>query len=374
VTAPAGRRPRRDARRAAAALGAALLGLLLSSCVHAADPSADEGPAAAVSPNGGTPAATLRLGYFANLTHSTPIVGVAEGYYASRLGATRLGTQIFKAGPDEMTALLSGQLDAAYVGPSSALTSFAASHGRGLVIVAGAEVGGAELVVAPGITSAAQLRGKTLADPQLGNTQDVALRYWLAQQGFRTSLQGSGDVDVQPTDNATTLTLFRTGRIAGAWAPEPWASRLVVDGGGHVLVDERSLWLHGDFATTVLVVRADYLAAHPQTVKELISGQIAANDWITAHPAAAQTLVNRQIAQLTGTTLEPAVLARAWSEESVADDPVAASLRLELGHAVSVGLLRASTPLNGIFDLTLLDEDLRALGRPGVDADGLGAA
>ena len=309
-----------------------------------------------------------------NVTHSTPIVGVAGGYYTAKLGATKLSTQIFNAGPEEMTALLSGQLDAAYVGPSSALNSYAASHGRGLEIVAGAEIGGAELVVAPGITSVAQLRGRTIADPQLGNTQDVALRYWLAGQGLHTSLQGAGDVNVQPSDNSTTLSLFRAGRIAGAWVPEPWASRLVVDGGGHVLVDERTLWPHGQFATTVLVVRTDFLAAHPQTVRELIAGQIAADAWIGAHPAQAQALVNKQIAQLTGTTLEPAVLARAWGEESVSNDPVAASLRSELGHAVAVGLLKPSTPLAGILYLAPLDQDLAAAGLPAVGADGLGGS
>ena len=370
TASPAGMRaaPRQRGKPVVAAVVSALLLGLLGACAHAAN---DTGPAAAVAPGDTTPAAALRLGYFANVTHSTPLVGVAGGYFASKLGSTVLSTQTFKAGPDEMTALLSGQLDAAYVGPSSALNSFVASHERGLVVVAGAEVGGAELVVAPGIDSAADLRGKTIADPQLGNTQDVALRYWLAQQGYHTSLQGAGDVNVQPTDNPTTLSLFRTGRISGAWVPEPWASQLVLSGGGHVLVDERSLWPQGVFATTVLVVRADYLAAHPQTVKELIAGQLAANSWITAHPAQAQTLVNDQIAKLSGTTLKPAVLARAWSEESVSNDPVAVSLRTEMMHAVSVGLVK-NTALTGIFNLTLLNQDLVATGAQSVSTDGLG--
>ena len=321
-----------------------------------------------------SPAAALRLGYFANLTHSTPIVAVAKGFYTADLGSTKLSIDIFADGPDEMTALLSGQLDAAYVGPSSALSAYVASHGKGLEIVAGAENGGAELVVAPGITSVADLRGKTLADPQLGNTQDIALRYWLLQQGFRTALQGTGTVDVEPSSNSTTLTLLRTGRIAGAWVPEPWASRLVLDGGGHVLVDERSLWPRGDFATTVLVVRTDYLAAHPQTIRELINGELAANAWITANPRAAKQLVENTVAALTGVKLEPAVLARAWSEESVSNDPIAAGLKTELEHAVAVGLMKKNTSLSGIYDLTLLDEALTVARQPTVSADGLGAS
>jgi NitT/TauT family transport system substrate-binding protein len=364
-----GRRLRLGARTA---VGAALLGLL-GGCAHAAQmqPSSS----VAVNAAGGTAAASLRLGYFANLTHSTPIVGVAKGFYAAKLGSTKLSTDTFADGPDEMTALLSGQLDAAYVGPSSALSAYTSSHGSGLEIVAGAEVGGAELVVGPGITSVADLRGKTLADPQLGNTQDIALRSWLLQQGYATSLQGTGAVDVEPSSNATTLALLRTGRIAGAWVPEPWASRLVIDGGGHVLVDERSLWPQGRFASTVLVVRRDYLTAHPQTVRALIEGQIAANAWITAHPTQAAQVVETQVAAISGVTLEPAVLTRAWSEQSVGNDPIASSLRTELKHALAVGLLKSSnTSISGIYDLTPLNQALAAAGQPTVSADGLGAS
>lgn len=356
-------------RRLRALVGAALIALL-GGCAHAAEME----PASAVpaATGSGTAAASLRLGYFANLTHSTPIVGVAKGFYGARLGATKLSTVVFADGPDEMTALLSGQLDAAYVGPSSALSAYTASHGTGLEIVAGAETGGAELVVAPGIRTASDLRGKTLADPQLGNTQDIALRSWLLRQGIHTTLQGTGEVNVEPSGNSTTLSLLRTGRIAGAWVPEPWASRLVIDGGGHVLVDERTLWPQGRFATTVLVVRGDYLAAHPQTVRELIAGQIAANAWITANPAQAEQVVEGQVAKLSGVRLEPAVLARAWSEQSVTNDPIAASLRTELQHAVAVGLSKSSTSISGIYDLSALDDALSAAGQPAVSADGLG--
>jgi NitT/TauT family transport system substrate-binding protein len=356
---------------ARAALGAALLGLL-GGCAHAAE--MEPSSAVAVNATGGTAATSLRLGYFANLTHSTPIVGVAKDFYSAKLGSTKLGTNTFADGPDEMTALLSGQLDAAYVGPSSALSAYTASHGSGLKIVAGAEIGGAELVVGPGITSAADLRGKTLADPQLGNTQDIALRSWLLQQGFATSLQGTGAVNVEPSSNSTTLSLLRTGRIAGAWVPEPWASRLVLDGGGHVLVDERSLWPQGRFASTVLVVRTDYLAAHPQTVRELIEGQVAANAWITAHPTQAEQVVESQVAAISKVTLEPAVLTRAWSEQAVSNDPIAAGLRTEIRHAVAVGLMKSSTSVSGIYDLTALNEALAAAGQSAVGADGLGTS
>jgi NitT/TauT family transport system substrate-binding protein len=324
------------------------------------------------SPSGsGTPAATLRLGYFANLTHASALVGVGNGFFQGKLGKTKLQTTIFNAGPDEMTALLANQLDAAFVGPSSALNAWVQDKHNGLTIVSGAEDAGAELVVSPSITSAAQLKGTTLADPQLGNTQDVALRYWLKQQGYTTNLQGGGDVSITPTSNSTVLSLFEQGKIQGAWVPEPYASELVVQGGGHVLVDEKTLWPAGNFATTNLVVANSYLAAHPQTVEDLIEGEIEANNFINQDPTEAQTVVNQQLQTLTGKALPTSVLTRAWGEESVTANPYASSLQTELNHAVTDGLLTKTT-LKGIFNLTLLNQALKAEGDPTVSADGLG--
>ncbi|HEU5425416.1 MAG TPA: ABC transporter substrate-binding protein [Actinocrinis sp.] len=358
-------RPIRPLKRAL--LGAAALATLAltAACAHAAAPVSST-PVAAI----GAPASELHLGYFANVTHTTPIVGVAKDFFARKLGATKLSTQIFNAGPDEMTALLGGKLDAAYVGPSSALNAWVKSKG-GLVIVAGAENAGAELVVSAKINSPADLKGKTLASPQLGNTQDVTLRYWLKQQGYATDQQGGGDVKITPADNATSLTLFEAGKIDGAWVPEPWASRLVVEGKGHVLVDEKSLWPGGRFATTNLVVSKSFLQAHPQSVKALIEGQIEANAWVTANAADAAKLVNTTIKSLTGKALKDSVITRAWTEENVTNDPEASSLQTSLAHAVSDGLLK-QTPLNGIYDLTLLNQALADAGQPAVSSAGLG--
>jgi NitT/TauT family transport system substrate-binding protein len=355
----------RIAVRTLSALAAGALTLAVTgACAHAtAGTSGDAATASGTS--GGTAASALRLGYFANVTHSTAVAEVADGNLQKALGSTKLDTSIFNAGPTEMTALLSGQLDAAYVGPSPALSAWTKSDKQGLTIVAGAETAGAELVVDSSITSAAQLKGTTIADPQLGNTQDVALRYWLKQQGFTTTLQGSGDVTVQPEANATTLSLFEQGKIQGAWLPEPWASRLVVEGKGHVLVDEKSLWPQGKFATTNLVVATSYLRAHPQTVAALLDAQITTNKWILANASAAQTLVSDSIKKLTGSTIEPAEIARSWSEESVTNDPLVASLQTDLDHAVATGQLK-STPLTGIFDLTLLNQELAKAGESAV--------
>jgi NitT/TauT family transport system substrate-binding protein len=342
------------------------LAIVATACSSAA---AKTTPAAAT--NGGSPASELRLGYFANVTHATALVGVAGGYFTKALGSTKLTTQVYNAGPAEMTALLGGQLDAAYVGPSSALSAFVQSHGEALRIVSGATSGGAELVVKPDITSAAQLKGKTLATPQKGNTQDVALRFWLKSQGLTANPDGTGDVSVNPQDNATTLDQFKAGHIDGAWLPEPWASRLVTEAGAKVLVDEKDLWPGGGFSTTILVVSTAFLTAHPATVKALIDGQIAANAWITANPADAQKTVNTQLKALTGKSLSDAEIARAFGEQSVTNDPQASTLQTAADHAVAVGLLK-KTDLTGIFDLSILNTELAAKGQSAVTDAGLG--
>lgn len=300
----------------------------------------------------------LRLGYFANLTHATALIGVDGGYFQRALGSTRLAAEVFDAGPDEISALLTGAIDAAYVGPSPAINGYVRSRGQALRIIAGATTGGAELVVKPSITSVGQLKGTTLATPQLGNTQDVALRYFLSRNGLRAAVTGGGDVTIEPTANATTLALFAAGRLDGAWLPEPYASELVAEG-GHVLVDERSLWPGGRFTTTDLVVSMPYLNAHPNAVGDLLRGQIAANAWAAAHPAQAQALVNAALKKLTGKALTPAVLTRAWTELALTDDPLAASLQVEQQHAVSVGLVKPAD-LSGIFDLGPLNAALRS--------------
>ena len=171
-----------------------------------------------------------------------------------------------------MTALLAGAIDATYIGPNPSVNAFQQSHGA-VRVVAGAASGGAYLVVKPNIDSAADLKGKKVASPQLGNTQDIALRSWLKQHGLKTDANGGGDVSVIPQDNATTLDTFRQGAIAGAWVPEPWATRLVDEGGGKILVDERTLWPQGQYVTTDLLVSTSFLKAHPDVVKRLLEGQ-----------------------------------------------------------------------------------------------------
>ncbi len=310
---------------------------------------------------------TLHLGYLTNITHATALVGVRGGIFAKDLGSgVTLKTETFNAGPDEVTALFSGALDAAYIGPGPAINAWQKSQGQAIRIISGAASGGASLVVTKGITSVAALKGKTLATPQLGNTQDVALRYFLLQHGLKTDTQGGGDVHIKPQTNSITVQEFKSGQIDGGWLPEPYASELVA-AGGTKLVDERSLWPSGQFATTLLVVRTAFAQQHPDAVAKLLKGQVDATDYINKQPAAAQAAANAELAALTGKGLKPNVVSSAFKEITFTDDPVASSLSAGAQHAEKVGLLKPVN-LNGIFDLGPLNNALSAAGEQTVSS------
>ena len=318
------------------------------------------------------PAPTLRLGYFANLTHAPALVGVDRGFIRAALGDSTLETQIFDAGPAAVEALFAGALDAAYVGPNPAINAFSQSDGEAIRIIAGATSGGAQLVVREGLITAQDLRGKTLATPQLGNTQDVALRAWLTEQGLRHSVQGGGDLTISPTKNADTLQLFQDGKLDGAWVPEPWASRLVQEAGARVLVDERELWPEGKFVTTNLIVRTEFLEQHPQTVEALLRGHVSAVQWIIENPDEAKTVVNNGLDALTGKPLKPDVLNRAWQNLTVTEDPIATSLQRSADDAVAAGVVKEKFSLVGIYDLSIVNRVLTERGLPPVSSGGLG--
>jgi sulfonate transport system substrate-binding protein len=352
-------------RRLAALTAVALIGLAATACspagVGGSPATTDAGAGASA---GASEPIELRLGYFPNLTHATAIAGIKQGFFEDALpDNVTLTTTPFNAGPEAVEAIFSGGLDASFIGPNPAINAFAKSDGEAIRIVSGATSGGAYLVVKPDITSAAQLKGKTLASPQLGNTQDVALRAWLKSQGLSSDPQGGGDVAILPQANAQTLDTFKSGDIDGAWVPEPWATRLVQEGGGRVLVDERDLWPDGEYVTTHLVVATDFLEAHPDVVKALLVGVVEANDYVNEQPDAAQAVVNEGIKDVTEKALPEAVLAAAWPNLTFTVDPIASSLMSSALAATELGLLEP-TDLDGIYDLTLLNEVLNAEGKP----------
>jgi sulfonate transport system substrate-binding protein len=327
------------------------------------------GETAATSDTG--PAAELRLGYFANVTHAPALVGLEEGILADALGDTKLTTQVFNAGPAAIEALSAGAIDATYIGPNPSINTFIQSGGQSAHIVAGAATGGAALVVRDGIDSVKDLEGTTLATPQLGNTQDVALRSWLADEGYTTDTTGGGDVHITPTENAQTLTLFQQGGLDGAWLPEPWVSRLIVDAGAHVLVDEADLWKDGAFPTTVLLVRADFLAEHPETVEALLEGHVASVAWLHEHADEAPAVINAALAAETGKPLADEVITRALEHVTFSVDPHAETFQRLVENGLEAGTQKDGS-IDGLFDLRLLNGLLEDDGAEPVSAGGLG--
>ena len=310
----------------------------------------------------------VTIGYFANLTHASAIAGVERKTFEKHLGpAVDLKTSIFNAGPQAVESLFAGAVDATYIGPNPAINAFARSKGEAIRIVSGATSGGAALVVRSGIDRPDQLKGKKIASPQLGNTQDVALRAWLKSNGLKTTATGGGDVQVVPQENSQTLETFSAKAIDGAWVPEPWVSRLTVDAGAKILVDEASLWPDGRFVTAHLVVRTEFLNKHPRAVKALVAAQVESSAYLNAAPKEARALVNEAIGKLTGKKLADAVIDQAWTRLQFTNDPLASSLRSSAEHAAALGLLDPVS-LDGIYDLSALNQVLAEAGKPAVAA------
>ena len=344
-----------------AALAVLLPLLLLAACGGGS--GGDGAPAAAAAPAGqAAPGGTLRLGYFPNVTHAPAVIGVEEGLFEAALGeGVDLEVVTFGSGTEAVEALFSGAIDASFIGPNPAINGFAKSDGEALRIVAGTTSGGASLVVREGIDGPEELAGTTLATPSLGNTQDVALRAWLADEGLQTDATGGGDVSIRPQENADTLTAFQAGSIDGAWVPEPWATRLVLEGQGTVLVDEADLWPDGRFVTTHLIVATEYLESQQANVRALLSGLLTSIDTANGDPAAAQATTNDGIEAITTKRLPEETMAGAWEQLTFTADPIAGSLQGSADDAVSVGLLEPVS-LDGIYDLTLLNELLAERG------------
>jgi len=340
---------------AAALVGGTLLVAGCSSGGSSSSAAGGTGSAAASSP------VTVRLGYLANITHAPALIAVKNGYFIKELGsAGTVKTSTFSSGTQETTAILAGQLDAAYVGPNPAINAWQKSNGTAIKIVSGAATGGASIVVKPSITSAAQLKGQSVATPSLGNTQDVAVRYWLKQQGLTTSTTGGGDVAIKPTaPNSAAVLEFKSGQLAGASEPSPYDVEMVQDG-GKVLLSEPGV-------TTVLMVTQSFLSAHPGIVSDLLKANLDALNYIKSSPDKAEQVANDELAAYTGKPLSPAVLDPAFKEITFTADPDAASLTQDAQQATAVGLLK-SVDLKGIFDLTPLNSLLSAAEQPTVSA------
>lgn len=346
--------------RAAVAAAAAVSLLAAAGCSRADGSSSDAAP---VADKGA--AAELRLGYFPNVTHAPALIGLADGLFTKELGSTKLVPTKFNAGPEAVGALLGGSLDASFIGSGPAINAYAKSNGEAVRLIAGTTSGGAQLVVNPTISKPEDLVGKTVVTPQLGNTQDVSLKKWLAEKNL------TGKVKVTNLENAQTLDAFKKGDVDAAWLPEPWSSRLILDAGGKVLLDEAELWPGGKFPTTVLIVRTQFLKEHPQTVRQLLAGLVTAIDKATTDKEAAKATVNKQLGELTGKTLKPAVIDRAFSKIELTADPVTGQFSQLAKDQVTAAIAKQAPDLAGFADLSLLNEVLAKAGKPAVDAAGL---
>ncbi len=320
--------------------------LLLAGCSSSS--SSSSGSTSNTNAGGSSPV-TVRLGFLSNITHAPALIAMKEGFFTKALGsAGTLKATAFSAGTEETTAILSGQLDAAYVGPNPAITAWQKSSD--IQIISGVATGGASIVVKKGITSAAQLKGKSLATPSLGNTQDVALRYWLKQHGVTTNTTGGGDAFIKPTKpNSAAVLQFKSGQIAGGSEPAPYDIQMVQDG-GTVLLSEPGV-------TTLLIVTKSFLSAHPAIVSDLLKAQVQANAFIKSNPTQAQADANAELASYTGKPLKADLITASFKEITFTNDPNQASLKTDADQAVSLGLLKPVN-LDGIYNLGPLNKVL----------------
>jgi NitT/TauT family transport system substrate-binding protein len=313
--------------------------------------------------------AVIRVGAFPNITHAQPMIGKANGSFEKALGPTvKIQWTSFNAGPAAMEALFAGAIDITYVGPNPAITAYLRSQGEALRVVAGAASGGASLVVRSdsGIQKPEDFHGKKIASPQMGNTQDVALRAWLKAHGMKSTDKG-GDVQVVPLANPDQLTLFLKKELDGAWAPEPWATRLIREGGGRLFLDERDLWPGNQFLTTHLVVSTKYLREHPDVIKTWLRAHVEVTEWINSHLPEAKKILNQQLQKETGKSLAPAILDEAFARLQITYDPLSNTLLTSARSAYEAGFLGKQQPdLSRLYDLSLLNQVLAETGRKAI--------
>jgi NitT/TauT family transport system substrate-binding protein len=314
-----------------------------------------------ISYSQGTEKKVLRLGYFSNINHAQAVIGVGNGDYQRALGDNvEIKPYIFNAGPSAIEALFAKQIDASYIGPNPAINGYVVSGGKDLRIISGATSGGAVFVVRndSGIQSTKDFANKKFASPQLGNTQDVALRKYLLENGYNTKENG-GTVQVLPVANADILTLLLKKGVDGAWVPEPWGERFIQDANSRLFLDERDLWPDGKFVTAHIIVRTDYLQNNPDVIKKLLSAHIDETQWINNHKDEAIIKFNNELKKLTGQTIPENVLKQSMTRLELTWDPIKTSLFQSANNAFDIGFLGKTRPdLSGIYDLKLLNEVL----------------
>jgi len=283
----------------------------------------------------------IRVGHFPNVTHVQALVANAlsrqgKGWFEEKLGAgTKIEWFVYNAGPSATEAIFANSIDLTYIGPSPAINAYAKARAEEIRIVAGAANGGAALVIPKdsGLKTAADFRGKKIATPQLGNTQDISCRAWLAAGGLKITQLG-GDAQVLPTENPDQLALFQQKKIDAVWTVEPWVSRLELEAEGKVLVEE------SDSPTTVLVASAKFLNEHRALVKQFVDAHRALTEWVEKNPEEAQRLVVEELSEETHKKLAPELIAHAWKRISLTSEVRRETLDKFVANAKAAGFLR----------------------------------
>jgi NitT/TauT family transport system substrate-binding protein len=340
-------------------IAGAIIAAVIISTYAVLEPSPSQGNTSE-SQVSDTSSSVVRIGYFPNINHAQAVIGLGNGDFQKALGNVDIETKIFNAGPSAIEALFANAVDMTYIGPNPAINGYVTSNGEALRIVAGAASGGVVFVVRndADINSIEDFAGKTFASPQLGNTQDVALRAYLLQNGYKTTENG-GNITVKPAKNSDIFTLMVKKEIDGAWVPEPWGAKLVREANARIFLDERDLWPSGKFVTAHVIVSTKYLKEHPDIVEKVIKAHVDETNWINEHPDDASRILNEQIEKLTGQRINEDELKDALSRLEFTYDPIRSSLLNSAEDAFELGYLGETKPdISNIYDLTLLNKVL----------------
>lgn len=317
--------------------------------------------------------ATIRVGYFPNITHAQAVIGLSNGTFEKYLGTgVKIKSTLFNAGPSVIEAVFSEDIDIAYVGPSPAINGYVRSGGKALKVISGVSSGGSLFIVRPdsNIKKAINLSGKRIASPQLGNTQDIALREYIKTCGLKPTERG-GTVNILPLRNPDILNLFMQKQIDGAWVPEPWASRLLKEAGGEIFLDERTLWDGGRFCSTLMIVGTNFFKKHPDWVKKWLTAHVEITQWINQYPEEAKTVIGDQIKAISGISLPTDIIDDAFSRLEITYDPIASSLFSYAEMAYNAGFLgERKSDLARMIDLRLLNSILKERALPRVNKRG----
>ncbi len=334
-------------------LAVAILAAGLSGCGNATQPGGNANAAAAPQ------ATTVRLGYFANITHAQALIGLQRGEFQKRLGDNiKIDTKVFNAGPSAVEALFAGEIDLTYIGPSPALNAHIKSNGKAVRIVAGGAANGVAIIVRKDakIGKMEELAGKKIATPQFGNTQDVSARHYLLKTLNAKLKESGGDTEILTIANADQINLFRQGQIDAAWAPEPWGARLVHETGGVLLAEEKDMWPDKRFTTAVVLASAGFLEKNPELVEKFLRAHSDVTAWINANRPEAATLTNGELQKLVGKALKPEVLTDAFLRVEFTTDPLKASVVRFAEWSKELGFAKEVPDVEGLFDLKLLDK------------------